>query len=202
MAPSPRHTARATRATGRTTRAALVAAAAARFRERGLGGASIAEIAAEAGCFPSQVTYYFGDKETLFVEAACGELLGLRGAVETAARRARTPDGAVRAMVDAALSSPAIPMFADAMLLARRRADLQPVVGEAFEALHSRAEQGAASILQSHHWRMPAGPATQSRAFWSTIIGVALEKAAVGDAFDRAAAIETVRAVLSLSEDP
>lgn len=201
MATAPRHAARATRASGRTTRAALLDAAVTLFADTGLGGVSLSEIATRAGCFPSQVTYYFGDKETLFVEAAGRELLAVRDAVQAAADRARTPNGAVRAMVKAALASPAIPLFADAMLLARRRADLQPIVADAFAALHSRAERGAAAVLSSHHWTMPAGPGTQSRAFWSAIIGIALEKAAVGDEFDTRGAEDTVRAVLALSED-
>ena len=61
---------RATREAGRQTRRALLDAAGRLFGERGVAGVSAAEIAREAGAFPSQVTYYFGSKEALFVEAA------------------------------------------------------------------------------------------------------------------------------------
>lgn len=43
---------------------------------------SVSDIALEAGVFPSQLTYYFGSKEALFVEAACRELLVLASEVE------------------------------------------------------------------------------------------------------------------------
>jgi AcrR family transcriptional regulator len=61
---------RATRAAGQQTRRALLDAGGRLFTERGIAGVSAAEIAREAGAFPSQVTYYFGSKEALFVEAA------------------------------------------------------------------------------------------------------------------------------------
>src|SRR4051794_39329447 len=49
---------RATREAGRQTRRALLNAAARLFAEHGVAGVSAAEIAREAGAFPSQVTYY------------------------------------------------------------------------------------------------------------------------------------------------
>jgi AcrR family transcriptional regulator len=196
MAATPRHAARATREGGRQTRAALLEAASTLFAERGLSGVSIAEIAVAADCFPSQVTYYFGDKENLFVESACRGVLEVRSAIERAARRARTPDGAVRGMMRAALGSDAILMFVEAMLLARRRDDLAPRIQETFDALHVEAQRAAETVLARHGWTTPAGPAVQSRAFWSAIIGVALERAATGAAFDLRHAEAAVRSVL------
>ena len=52
--------------------------------ERGLGGVSVKSIADTAGVFPSQLTYYFGTKDALFVEAACREVLHVGAAVEKA----------------------------------------------------------------------------------------------------------------------
>lgn len=202
LMPAPRHAARATRQTGVSTRATLLDTAARLFRERGLGGVSIAQIAEAADCFPSQVTYYFGDKESLFVEASCRDVLNLRDRVEQAARGASTPLDTVRAMVRAATQSEAILGFVEAMLLARRRNDLQPAVSQALEALHARAEHAAAEILAARDWVTPVEPGALSRAFWSAIIGVALERAATGDAFDEAAAEAAVRAVLGFSERP
>lgn len=199
MTVAPRHTARATRAGGRQTRAALLDAAGALFRERGLG-VSISEIAEAADCFPSQIAYYFGDKETLFVESACHEVLAVRATIERGARRARTREGAVRAMMRAALADDAILAFVEAMLLARRRHDLAPRIQKTFAELHAEAQRAAEAVLERHGWRTPAGPATQSRAFWSAIIGVALERAAMGDAFDRRAAERAVQAVLSFED--
>jgi AcrR family transcriptional regulator len=199
MATAPRHAVRATREGGRQTRATLLDAASSLFRERGLNGVSIAQIAEAADCFPSQVTYYFGDKETLFVECAGRDVLATRAEVERAARRARTPDGAVRGMVRAALASDAVLAFVEAMLLARRRTDLAPRIQETFNALHAEAQRAAETVLARHGWSTPAGPATQSRAFWSAIIGVALERAATGAAFDERSAEAAVRSVLSFN---
>jgi AcrR family transcriptional regulator len=197
MATAPRHRARATRQSGRQTRAALLDAAIRLFAERGYGGVSISEIAVAADCFPSQVTYYFGDKDRLFVEAACRGVLDVRAAIERAARRARTPEGAVRGMVRAATASDAILSFVEAMLLARRRPELTGAIEETFALLHAEAQRAAELVLERHGWTTPAGPAVQSRAFWSAIIGLALERAARGDAFDVAAADAAVRSVLS-----
>src|SRR5476649_2770251 len=69
---------------GLRMRSRLLDAAARRFKAFGLADVAVAEIAADAGAFPSQVTYYFGTKETLFVEAACREMLYLARDAEAA----------------------------------------------------------------------------------------------------------------------
>ena len=71
----PKHAARATRTAGRQMRSRLLDAASRLFKERGLAAVSIADIAATADAFPSQITYYFRTKEALFVEAACRDVL-------------------------------------------------------------------------------------------------------------------------------
>ena len=71
----PRHSVRATRTAGRQMRSRLLDAASRLFREKGLAGVSIADIAETADAFPSQITYYFRTKEALFVEAACRDML-------------------------------------------------------------------------------------------------------------------------------
>src|SRR5258708_16688208 len=111
---SPRPRAGATRETGPRTRSALLAAAARLFTERGLAGVSLAGIAAAADAFPSQVTYYFGSKEALFVEAASREMLHTAARVEAAGGRAGHPSDYVRAMPGAAIAHSALLLFADA----------------------------------------------------------------------------------------
>jgi AcrR family transcriptional regulator len=59
-------------------RAALLAAARARFTRRAFGEVGIREIAAAAGATPAMIHYYFGDKQGLYVamlEAAFGPVL-------------------------------------------------------------------------------------------------------------------------------
>ena len=87
----PKHAARATRTAGRQMRSRLLDGASRLFKERGLAGTSISDIAAAADAFPSQITYYFRTKEALFVEAACREMLYLARATEQAALQAHTP---------------------------------------------------------------------------------------------------------------
>ena len=61
----PKHAARATRSAGRQMRSRLLDGASRLFKERGLAGTSISDIAAAADAFPSQITYYFRTKEAL-----------------------------------------------------------------------------------------------------------------------------------------
>src|SRR4051812_782127 len=182
---------RATRAAGQQTRRALLDAAGPLFAERGLAGVSQADIAAAAGTFPSQVTYYFGSKEALFVEAACRGVLRAASDVERAGRRTRTPRTYVRAVVDTALASPVLLTFAEAALLVRRRPELAPRVRETFTRLHTEGERAVVENLVQRGWEIRAQPVEEARGFWAAILGVVLESAAAGDAFNRASADAT-----------
>jgi AcrR family transcriptional regulator len=193
---------RATRAAGRQTRRALLDSAGRLFAERGVAGVSGAEIAREAGAFPSQVTYYFGSKEALFVEAACRGVLYAAAEVERAGARKRTPRAYVRALVDTALASPALLTFVEAALLARRRPALAPPVRDAFARLHAEGERAVIENLVARGWEIRAEPAAEARGFWAAIFGVALERAAFGDGFDAASAEATVELVFNLYTEP
>src|ERR1700757_4628143 len=81
---NPKHAVRATRSAGRKMRSLLLDAASRLFKEQGLSGTSISDIAAAADAFPSQITYYFRTKEALFVEAACRDMLYVARAAEQA----------------------------------------------------------------------------------------------------------------------
>lgn len=194
----PRHAVRATRDSGRQTRSALLDAASRCFAQRGLSGTSIAEIAADADCFPSQVTYYFGTKEALFVEAACRDVLKVAADVERAAKRSRTPEQYVRAIVRTALAAPALLSFAEAVLLARRRADLAPMIQRTFDRLHAEGERAVIELLATRRWRIRTSPADEARAFWAVVIGVALEHGATAEPRARSSAEAAVALVLNL----
>src|SRR5216684_8612470 len=120
----PKHAARATRSAGRQMRSRLLNGASRLFKERGLSGTSISDIAAAADGFPSQITYYFRTKEALFVEAACRDMLYVARAAEHAALKAETPSDYTRALVDSVMGSDAVGFFVEAMTLTRRRQDL------------------------------------------------------------------------------
>src|SRR6476469_8375894 len=64
----PKHAARATRSAGREMRSRLLDGASRLFREHGLSGTSISDIATAADAFPSQITYYFRTIERLHGE--------------------------------------------------------------------------------------------------------------------------------------
>src|SRR5690349_11873420 len=55
------------------TRAALLAAARRRFAAHGIDGASVRDVAADAGVDPALIFRYFGSKQALFEEAATVE---------------------------------------------------------------------------------------------------------------------------------
>jgi AcrR family transcriptional regulator len=180
MPGDPRHVARATRSAGRKMRSLLLDAASPLFRERGLSGASITDIAATANAFPSQITYYFRTKEALFVECACRDLLYLARATEQAALKARSPREYTHALAETVTASDSIAFFAEALTLTRRRQDLAPLVERTIERLHSEGARAYASQVARHGWRSLRAPDESSRRFWAVAIGVILEGYAMG----------------------
>jgi AcrR family transcriptional regulator len=179
-ASDPKHAARATRSAGRKMRSLLLDAASPLFRERGLSGAAITDIAAAADAFPSQITYYFRTKEALFVECACRDLLYLARATEQAALKARTPREYTHALAETVTASDSIAFFAEALTLTRRRQDLAPLVERTIERLHSEGARAYAGQVARHGWRSLRAPDESSRRFWAVAIGIILEGYAMG----------------------
>ena len=176
----PKHAARATRSAGRKMRSLLLDAASPLFRERGLSGTAITDIAAAADAFPSQITYYFRTKEALFVECACRDLLYLARATEQAALKARTPREYTHALAETVTASDSVAFFAEALTLTRRRQDLAPLVERTIERLHSEGTRAYAGQVERHGWRSLRAPDESSRRFWAVAIGVILEGYAMG----------------------
>ncbi len=176
----PKHAARATRSAGRKMRSLLLDAASPLFRERGLSGTAITDIAAAADAFPSQITYYFRTKEALFVECACRDLLYLARATEQAALKARTPGEYTHALAKSVTASDSVAFFAEALTLTRRRQDLAPLVERTIERLHSEGTRAYAGQVERHGWRSLRAPDESSRRFWAVAIGVVLEGYAMG----------------------
>ena len=179
-ADDPRHAARATRPAGRQMRSRLLDGASHLFRERGLVGTSISDIAAAANAFPSQITYYFRTKEALFVEAACREVLYLARATEQAALQAQTPREYTHALAETVTATDTVAFFAEALTLTRRRQDLAPLVERTIERLHSEGTRAYASQVERHGWRSLRAPEVSSRRFWAIAVGVMIEGHAMG----------------------
>jgi AcrR family transcriptional regulator len=180
----PKHANRATRPAGRKMRSLLLDGASRLFRERGLSGTSIADIAAAADAFPSQITYYFRTKEALFVEAACRNMLYLARAAEQAALKANTPRDYTRALAETVTATDSVVFFAEALTLTRRRQDLAPLVERTIERLHSEGLRAYAAKIERHGWRSLRDPDATSRRFWALAIGVVVEGYAMGRSSD------------------
>ncbi|MFW2381394.1 MAG: TetR/AcrR family transcriptional regulator C-terminal domain-containing protein, partial [Acidimicrobiales bacterium] len=164
------------------------------FVERGLGGVSVKAIADAADVFPSQLTYYFGSKDALFVEAACREVLHIGTAVEKAGSGATSPSGYVEAIVQSALDAPSLLLFAEAMSVARFNPDLQSRIEQTLERLYAEGARAVSEVCCAHGWMLTTPAEVEARAFWSTVIGVALQQAATASHPDPA----TAQAVISL----
>ncbi|HLZ02195.1 MAG TPA: TetR/AcrR family transcriptional regulator C-terminal domain-containing protein [Bradyrhizobium sp.] len=176
----PKHAVRATRPAGRKMRSLLLDAASRLFKERGLAGTSITDIATAADAFPSQITYYFRTKEALFVEAACRDMLYVARATEQAGQRAHTPQEYTHALAETVTASDAVAFFAEALTLTRRRQDLAPLVERTIERLHSEGARAYADKVERHGWRTLRVPQDSSRRFWAVAVGVVLEGYAMG----------------------
>ena len=181
LAGDPKHAARATRTAGRQMRSRLLDGASGLFKERGLAGTSISDIAAAADAFPSQITYYFRTKEALFVEAACRDVLYVARAAEQAATQAHTPLDYTRALVETVTATDSVAFFTEALTLTRRRQDL----GAAGGAHHrAAARRGDARLCRPDRTARLANPARSrcelARRFWALAIGVMVEGHAMG----------------------
>ena len=186
---------RAVREPGKRMRSRLLDAAVELFKAQGLSAVSVADIAAAAGAFPSQITYYFRTKEALFVEAACREVLYVARQAEEVAGQARTAGDYNRRLVETVIGSPGLSLFVEALSLTRRRQDLAPLIERTFERLHSQGDRAYAETRAGHGWRGDDDTATTARRFWTLALGIALREGATG-----ASGAEEVAEMLALMQ--
>ncbi|MDM7489356.1 TetR/AcrR family transcriptional regulator C-terminal domain-containing protein [Rhodococcus sp. CSLK01-03] len=178
--PPPPHTG------GQQTRADLLDAAVPLFVKEGFDGVSVARIAQSASAFPNQVTYHFGGKDALFVEAASLAILRAAKDAEHATRRSGSIDDHARTLVAHLLGpgSDAVMCFAEAMLMARRRPELSRIIRTTLDRLHTAGEAAMVETLMRTGWRTRVMPDVITRGFWSAVFGLAVEKAATGSEFE------------------
>jgi AcrR family transcriptional regulator len=167
-------TAEPARTRGRRTRAQILDQAVALFAGRDADDVSVAEIASAAGAHPNQITYYFGSKDALFVQAAFLMLLRDAARLEPVGRRQRTPDGFRAALARSALVLPAVPVAVQAMSITRRRAELQQVAEHSLGLLFHQAERYLDTILRRREWAIDRPAAVEARTFWSAVLGARL----------------------------
>jgi AcrR family transcriptional regulator len=188
--------ARAVREPGKRMRSRLLDAAVDLFKAKGAAGVSVAEIAAAAGAYPSQVTYYFRTKEALFVEASCREMLYVAAQAETAAAGALSGSDYNRRLVETVIGSPGLALFVEALSLVRRRQDLAPLIERTFERLHVEGDRAFANARRQKGWAEAGSAATATRRFWTLALGVALREGAT-----EATVAEAVEDMLALLRD-
>ena len=178
---------------GKRMRSRLLDAAVELFKTKGLAGAAVAEIAAAAGAYPSQVTYYFRTKEALFVEAACREVLYVARQAEVAAAGASTGSDYNRRLVETVVGSPGLALFVEALSLTRRRQDLSPLIERTFERLHGEGDRAYAETRRRRGWSEAEDAGAVARRFWTLALGVALREGAteatVADAVEEMVAL-------------
>ena len=185
---------RAGREPGKRTRSRLLDAAVELFKAKGVSGVSVAEIAAAADAFPSQVTYYFRTKEALFVEAACREVLYVARQAELAAAGAATGREYNRRLVETVIGAPGLALFVEALSLTRRRQDLSPLIERTFERLHAEGDRAYGETRHRRGWSEAESAATVARRFWTLALGVTLREGATEAAV--AEAVEEMTALL------
>jgi hypothetical protein len=80
------------------------------------------------------------------------------------------------------------------MSLARFDPALAAQVARTLERLHQEGARAVTAALVANGWALRTSPMVEARAFWATVLGVALQQAAVPAGADPA----TAQAVISL----
>ncbi|MFM9376798.1 TetR/AcrR family transcriptional regulator C-terminal domain-containing protein [Gordonia sp. VNK21] len=174
------------RTDGERTRTAILRAATPLFLERGFDAVSVSEIANASRVFPNQVTYHFGGKEPLFVEAACRAILRTARQAEERSRTSVTVEQHTRTLISFLLGpgAPSVILFAEAMLASRRREELREIVSTTIHELHVSGESAMVDTFMRTGWVARTTPQFITRGFWTAVLGLALEKAALGEGFE------------------
>lgn len=171
---------------GRNTRHRIAEAAAQLFTQRPLAEVSVSDVAAAAGVFPNQVTYYFGSKDALFIHAAFLALLHDAERLEAAGRRMRTPESFRAAIARTVLVLPAVPVVVHALAIGGTRPELAGTVDHYLRLLFRRSDHYLAGVLARRGWQAERPIGVETRTFWSTAFGAALlyQAGAVGTPSD------------------
>lgn len=144
---------------------------------------SVAQIAAAAGVFPNQVTYYFGSKDSLLVHAAFLSLLHDAEAVGSVGPRAADAASFRTEIAQAVLAMPSLPWVARSLAAAVSRPALAPVVDKHLDLLFRQSARHLRRLLRVRGWSLERSPEIEARTFWSTALGaVLLARAGSADA--------------------
>lgn len=163
-------------------RSALLDAATDAFLDHGFEHVSLAAVANRAGANPSQITYYFGTKEGLFVEAACREVLYLAKTAEELANAEAAPREYLDVMVRSVLAAPSLSMFVEAVAIVRMRPKLHPLLQTTMDQLDRESGRAVAEFFARSS--KASDDVTPARRFWVVAIGMAVRQLATGEPAD------------------
>ena len=192
------------RGNGTATRDVLIEAAIPHFLRHGFEGVSVSQLAKAAKAFPNHVTYHFGGKEGLFVEAASQAMLRAAKQAEKSSLNSASVEEHTRLLISNLLgpSSGTVMLFAEAMLLARRKPHLSTRIKATLHQLNDAGEAAMVLTLMRTGWRTRVAPSVITRSFWASIFGLALQKAAMGKAFEQESAEAVARLMINLDNAP
>ncbi|SEJ48032.1 transcriptional regulator, TetR family [Arthrobacter sp. yr096] len=163
-----------TQARGHSTRGRILDSAVKLYLASSSAEVSVAAIAADAGVFPNQVTYYFGSKDSLFIHAAFLALLHDAERVESIGRSAGSPESFRRNMARTALMLPSMPLVVRALAVGTSRPALAAVVDQHLNLLFRQSGRYLARILNHRDWEVERPLHVEIRTFWSAAFGAIL----------------------------
>lgn len=161
-------------ARGHSTRQRILDSAEKLYLSKPNGDVSVAAIAAHAGAFPNQVTYYFGSKDSLFIHAAFLALLHDAERVEAVGLSVQSPSSFRSAMARTVLILPSMPLVVRALAVGTSRPDLATVVDQHLNLLFRQSERFLARLLRQRSWKIQRPLPVETRTFWSAAFGATL----------------------------
>lgn len=161
-------------ARGHSTRQHILDSAVKLYLSRADREVSVAAIAADAGAFPNQVTYYFGSKDSLFIHAAFLALLHDAERVEAVGLSVESPASFRSAMARTVLILPSMPLVVRALAVGTSRPDLSAVVDQHLNLLFRQSERYLTRLLKQRNWELERPLPVETRTFWSTAFGATL----------------------------
>lgn len=185
------------RAASARSRENLLQAAIEVFAERGVAGASVAEITTRAGVAQGLVSYHFGGKDQLVaavIDRWFETVLGF-------AHSTGTPDEILAAIIDDALRATAYAVPLQRVIIAIQQ---QPATHRLFAESESRHAEGATAaedaVRAVFRARGASDPALEEIMLRSTLEGVFVKYAVFGDTYPLEAARRWVHARYGLPE--
>jgi len=150
------------------------------FSERGVSGASVAEITRRAGVAQGLVSYHFGGKEQLIVAVIDAWFHALFSIPEVSG----APDDRLAGIIDGALMATGYALPVQKVVLAMQQ---QPAThrlyAEAEDRFHERAIQSEESVRDIFRARGAVDPELEEIMLRGTLEGILLKFAVYGDTF-------------------